>query len=196
MDYLSASVVLVGLLCILNLVLTYGMIRRLREQVADAGGKALEVPRSVLGAGSTVGSFSAIDTEGGSLTRDDLSEGQWVTFMSPGCPACEELLPLVAERARAYGPERVLAVVVRDADKDNAGEGNGVGEYLERLAPVARVAICDLGDELTAAFALTGVPAYVEMGRGGRIASSGRTLPHRAEEVRRTDRSRPAHEPA
>ncbi|MFJ5725978.1 hypothetical protein [Streptomyces sp. NPDC093149] len=139
MDYMIASVVLVGLLCVLNLVLTYGIVRRLREQVADVGGKALEVPRSVLGVGATVGSFSAVDTEGSSLTRDDLSEGQLVTFMSPGCPACEELLPLVAERAREYGPERVLAVVVRDADKDNVGEGSGVRAYLERLAPVARL---------------------------------------------------------
>ncbi|WP_432142165.1 TlpA family protein disulfide reductase [Streptomyces sp. bgisy084] len=188
MDYLIASVVLIGLLCVLNLVLTYGIVRRLREPVAGAGGKTLEVPRSVLGAGATVGSFSAIDTEGSSLTRDDLSEGQWVIFMSPGCPACEELLPLVTERAREYGPERVLAVVVRDAGKENVGEGDGVRAYLERLAPVARVTTCDLGDELTAAFALTGVPAYAEMGRGGRVASSGRTLPHRAEEEpRRTE---------
>ncbi|MFC9757323.1 hypothetical protein [Streptomyces sp. NPDC056921] len=188
MDYVIAIVVLVGLLCVLNLVLTYGIIRRLREQVADAGREPLEVPHSVLNAGATVGPFSAIDTEGGGLTRDDLSEGQLITFMSPGCPACEELLPLVAERAREYGPERVLAVVVRDADKDNAGEGNGVRAYLERLAPVARIMTCDLGDELTTAFALTGVPAYVEMGRGGRVASSGRTLPHRAEEEpRRTE---------
>ncbi|MFD5394242.1 TlpA disulfide reductase family protein [Streptomyces sp. NPDC127097] len=188
MNYLIASVVLVGLLCVFNLVLTYGIVRRLREPVAGAGGKALEVPQSVLGAGATVGSFSATDTEGSSLTRDDLPEGQLVTFMAPGCPACEELLPLVAERAREYGPERVLAVVVRDAGKENVGEGKGVREYLERLAPVARVMTCDLGDELTAAFALTGVPAYVEMGRGGRVASSGRTLPHRAEEEpRRTE---------
>jgi thiol-disulfide isomerase/thioredoxin len=188
MDYVTAGVVLVGLLCVVNLVLTYGVIRRLRERTAGTGGKGPEVPRSVLGAGATVGPFSTTDTEGGRLTRDDLSEGQLVTFVSPGCPACEELLPLVAERAREYGPGRVLAVVVRDADRDGAGEGNGVREYLERLAPVARVVTCDFGDELTTAFALAGVPAYVEMGPGGRVASSGRTLPHRAErEPRRTE---------
>ncbi|MET9146960.1 MULTISPECIES: hypothetical protein [unclassified Streptomyces] len=179
MDWLIASVVFVGLLCVLNLVLTYGVIRRLSRRADGADSRSPDIPRSVLAAGATVGSFSARDADGGALTRDDLSEGQLVTFMSPGCPACEELLPLVAERAGGHGPGRVLAVVVRDAGKDDSGDG--VRAYLERLAPVARVVTCDFGDELTNAFALTGVPAYVEMGRGGRVANSGRTLPHRAE---------------
>lgn len=179
MDWLIASVVCVGLLCVLNLVLTYGVIRRLSPRADGADSRSPAVPRQVLAAGVTVGSFTARDTEGGALTQDDLSEGQLVTFMSPGCPACEELLPLVAERAGGHGPGRVLAVVVRDAGKDDSGDG--VRAYLERLAPVARVVTCDFGDELTNAFALAGVPAYVEMGGGGRVANSGRTLPRRAE---------------
>lgn len=179
MAYLTVGLVLVGLLCVLDLVLTFGVIRRLREPQADAARAARDVPPSILAAGGAVGPFSAVDTAGRNLSRDSLSEGLLITFMSPGCPACEELLPLVVERAREYGPERVLAVVVLDKDKKA-----DTGEYTERLSPVARVVVGVLGDELTQAFEITGVPAYVEMGVDGRIASSGRTLPHRTHAVK------------
>ncbi|MBG0857419.1 hypothetical protein I2W78_37640 [Streptomyces spinoverrucosus] len=179
MTYLTVSVVLVVLLCLLNLTLTIGVIRRLRERAGDLAGSGLSVPALVVGPGGSVGSFSAVDTEGERLSQDSLAEGSMVLFMSPGCPACEDLLPLVAERAGEYGRDRVLAVVTRDEEKDAL-----LGEYLKRLSPVARVVVTEFGDELTEAFALKGLPAYVEMGAAGRVASSGRTLPHRTEPAR------------
>ncbi|MFD5387903.1 TlpA family protein disulfide reductase [Streptomyces sp. NPDC127074] len=179
MAYLTAGVIFVGLLCLLDLVLTFGVIRRLREQEpAEATGGLRDAP-SVLAPGSTVAAFSALDMMGGKLTRESLAEGLAITFLSPGCPACEEVLPLVVERARQYGADQVLAVVVREE-----GDDADPAEFMERLSPVARVVVTDQGDELTEAFALTGMPAYVAMGPEGRIADSGRTLPRRAGSVR------------
>lgn len=171
MAYLTTAVLLLALLCVLNLVLTFGVIRRLRAE-EPAGQPGTWPGRQALSAGATVGPFSAADIDGSGLDRDSLTEGLLVTFLSPSCPACEELLPLIVERAREHGSARVLAVVVRDRDKDV-----DFSEYVARLAPVARVVVTFLGDQLTEAFAIQGLPAYVEMGPDGRVASSGRAIP-------------------
>ncbi|MFD7325752.1 TlpA family protein disulfide reductase [Streptomyces sp. NPDC059875] len=181
MAYLTASVVLLGVLSLLNLALTFGVVRRLRERPADAtggGGGEMSVPALVAAPGAHIGTFSAVDTEGSVVDQDALDDGSMVLFMSPGCPACEDLLPLVAERAGQYGRDRVLAVVTRDDEKEAR-----LGDYLRRLSPVARVVVTEFGDEVTRAFAVKGMPAYVEVGADGRVAGSGRTLP------RRTDRA-------
>ncbi|GGT43086.1 TlpA family protein disulfide reductase [Streptomyces purpureus] len=178
MAYLTASVVLLGVLGLLNLTLTFGVVRRLRERPADATGGEMTVPALVAGPGALIGTFSAVDTEGSVVDQDVLDDGSLVLFMSPGCPACEDLLPLVAERAGEYGRDRVLAVVTRDEEKEAL-----LGDYLKRLSPVARVVVTEFGDEVTRAFAVKGMPAYVEVGADGRVADSGRTLP------RRTDRA-------
>ncbi|MET9323497.1 hypothetical protein ABZX75_25395 [Streptomyces sp. NPDC003038] len=176
MAYLTAGVVLVGLLCLLDLVLVYGVIRRLRQ--AEAPSKRPDV-RTVVQAGDVVAPFRAIDTTGRPLSLEAVPEGMTVMFLAPWCAACEELLPLVAERAAAYGPDRLLAVIEEDP-KEDAG---ALEEYLERLSPVARVVVVRDGDELTEAFAVTGLPAYVEMGADGVVARSGRTLPRRTDRV-------------
>ncbi|GAB2844506.1 hypothetical protein GCM10027176_55270 [Actinoallomurus bryophytorum] len=171
MAYLTAGLLLVGLVCIFDLLLTFGLIRRLRQRPVDPSAGE-PIPESVLATGAVVGRFTTTDTEGRELTQDGLAEGLIVTFLSPGCPACGEILPLVVERAREHGPGRVLAVVVRDDEKDT-----DPGEYIDRLSPVARVVVTSLGHEVTQAFAVRGLPAYVEMGAEGRVVSSGRALP-------------------
>ncbi|MBL1101799.1 TlpA family protein disulfide reductase [Streptomyces coffeae] len=178
MAYLTTAVVLLGLLGLLNLALVYGVVRRLRTAGPAHSGAGPGTDK-VLGPGGAVAPFTALDTQGRPLTLDALSEGLIVLFLAPWCAACQELLPLVAERAAAYGPERLLAVV----EEDPTQEGGGVAEYVERLVPVARVAVVRDGDELVEAFQVTGMPAYVEMGAGGIVASTGRTLPRRTDTV-------------
>ncbi|MET8454279.1 TlpA disulfide reductase family protein [Streptomyces sp. NPDC005209] len=179
MAYVTAAVVLLGLLSLLNLALVYGVVRRLHTSDPALSGPG-RGPDKVLGPGGAVAPFTALDTDGRQLTLDDLTEKLTVLFLAPWCAACQELLPLMAERAAAYGPERLWAVI----EVDPAQEGGGVAEYVERLAPVARVVVVREGDELVEAFQLTGMPTYVEMGAGGIVASTGRTLPRRTDLVR------------
>ncbi|MFF9672153.1 TlpA family protein disulfide reductase [Streptomyces eurythermus] len=181
MPYLIAAVLLLALLGLFNLALTFGVARRLRERPASPAGEGRD-RASGLAAGAPVGAFSAVDTDGRTLTHEDLPDGLMVVFVSPGCPACEETLPHVVERAREYGRARVLAVVIRDGD-----EPGDIAPYVERLTPVARVAVTDMGGELTTAFDLKGLPAYAEMGADGRVAGTGRILPRRP--VRDQDRA-------
>ncbi|GHG93460.1 TlpA family protein disulfide reductase [Streptomyces rubradiris] len=181
MPYLTAAVLLLALLGLFNLALTFGVVRRLRERPAAPAGEGWD-RASGLAVGVPVGAFSAVDTDGRTFTHENLPDGLMVVFVSPDCPACEETLPHVVERAREYGRAHVLAVVIRDGD-----EPGDIEPYVERLTPVARVAVTDMGGDLTTAFALQGLPAYAEMGADGRIAGTGRILPRRS--VRDRDRA-------
>ncbi|MGW7042169.1 TlpA family protein disulfide reductase [Streptomyces avermitilis] len=172
MPYLTVAVLLLALLGVLNLALTFGVVRRLRERPGSSVGEEWD-RASQLAVGAPVGAFSAVDVDGLPFAHDDLP-GLMVVFVSPDCPACEETLLHVLERARAYGRERMLAVVIRDGD-----EPGDPGPYVKRLTPVARVAVTDMGGDLTTAFALRGLPAYAEVGADGRIAGTGRILPGR-----------------
>lgn len=182
MGYLTALVTLFCLLGIVNLLLTIGVVRRLRAQhsgqsrSAPAGGDPFK--GSMLSVGESVGSFAVPDIEGKPLTRDSLREGMLVAFLSPGCLPCEELLPAVVAQARTAGPDRVLAVVVMDE-----GNGSRPDDFVAALSPVARVAVTRLDGDLARAFDLQGMPTGVRMGPDGRIAATGRALlrgPHAA----------------
>lgn len=180
MAYLTAAVTLFGLLSIVNLALTLGIVRRLRTQRHESPPTAKGDPfkGSGLSVGEPVGSFSVRDTQGRPLSRDSLREGMLVAFLSPGCLPCEELLPSVVELGRAAGPGQVLAVVVLNEDG-----GARPDAFVAALSPVATVAVTRLEGELTRAFSIQGMPTGVRMGPEGRIAASGRALlrvPHPA----------------
>ncbi|MBL1082294.1 TlpA family protein disulfide reductase [Streptomyces actinomycinicus] len=181
MAYLTAVVTLFGLMSIVNLILTFGVVRRLRTQ-EDGSTPAAEgdpFQGSGLTVGEPVGSFSVHDTEGRPVTRDSLREGMLVAFLSPGCLPCEELLPGVVELARTAGPGQVLAAVVVDGD-----DGARPDAFVAALSPVATVAVTRLGGELTRAFEIKGLPTAVRIGPEGRVAARGRALLRVAHSVR------------
>ncbi|MYS86158.1 TlpA family protein disulfide reductase [Embleya scabrispora] len=167
MAYLTAAVVFFGLLCVLDLVLTFGVIRRLREMGTEpAMGRASSDP-SHIEAGAVAARFTAIDVDGLPVTRQDLTRDHLVAFVSPGCPTCEDSLPSLVARAAELGPRRILAVVVLDEDK-----GTDPDAFVAALAPAARVVVTRIDDELPRAFGIKGLPAYVVTGPDGRVAHS------------------------
>lgn len=146
MPFLIAAVVLVGLLCTLDLILTLGVIRRLREHTELLSQRPEGGLRPALPVGGEVGEFTTSTVDGETLTRDALREETVVAFFSPGCQPCEEKLPRFVEYARAVpgGRLRVLAAVVGDA-----GEA---GALVAELSPVARVVVEEHDGALSAAF--------------------------------------------
>ncbi|MFD0472431.1 hypothetical protein ACFQ0B_32145 [Nonomuraea thailandensis] len=128
MAYLVAAVVLVGLLCMVNLLLTVGLIRRLRRQSPPQPPMA-----AGLAPGGSVPRFAATTTSGEPVSDELLGAPALVGFFSPGCRPCVDLLPLFAERARGTS-DGVLAVI---AD----GPGGDATVYLEQLEQVARVVV-------------------------------------------------------
>jgi hypothetical protein len=167
MVYLTTAVVLVGVLCVLNLLLTYGVIRRLREHNELLAQRPVGLPDLIIGAGSAVGAFTASTVDGDSLNADDLAPGTVVGFFSPGCSACVEKLPRFVDASAAHpgGQDRVLAVVV--------GPEDAAAEYVSALSPKARVVVAPHGSEIEKAFVVKGYPSFALVGADGVVAVSG-----------------------
>ena len=162
MPYLAAAVVLLGVLCVLNLLLTIGILRRMRAQ-GDQSGRH-PGPMFALGPGSPIGEFAAVTTTGEPVSHDTLTGT--VGFFSAACEACHVMLPRFVEHARQAGREDVLAVV-----------GGADAGLVEALTPVARVVVADLdGGPVARAFQNTWTPALYLVGDDHRVAAAGATL--------------------
>jgi hypothetical protein len=161
--YVVAALVVTNVLTLLNLLLLFGVIRRLREQPAPPG---LPGPTAVP-VGTLIDAFTTADTDDRPLRRDDLPEGAVVGFFSPGCAPCEALVPKFVARAEGLpgGREQVVAVVVGPTD-EAAG-------YVARLAPVARVVVEEPSNGVLArAFHVPGYPTVFQLDGDGRVLIS------------------------
>ncbi|MEV5707125.1 TlpA disulfide reductase family protein [Actinoallomurus sp. NPDC052274] len=157
MPYLAAAVVLVGLLCVLNLLLTLSLIRRLREQGAAQPRHA--GPPTVLKPGSEVGDFATTTVDDEPVSRADLIG--LVGFFSAGCEPCHELAPRFA--GLATGLPR-LAVVTGDDP-----------ELVAVLSPAARVVVEGYDGVVSGAFQNTWTPSlYLIDGEHRVVATGGR----------------------
>ncbi|WP_238153621.1 TlpA disulfide reductase family protein [Streptomyces xinghaiensis] len=160
MPILTAAAVLAGLLCVLDLMLTLGVIRRLREHTAlltDLNGG----PASIK-AGEEVGEFTTLTVEGKPLNRAAMAEETLVAFFSPDCGPCQEKMPKFVEYASTLpgGRDRVLAVVVAEPH-----EGT---EFLSALAPVAQVVRESPDGPVGTAFKVRAYPLVLAVARDRR----------------------------
>jgi len=156
MPYLVTAVVLLGVLCMLNLLFTLGILRRLRTQTTWTPD-----PMFALSPGSTVGEFSVTTTTGEPVSSDSLAG--LVGFFSAGCEACHAVLPQFTERATQMPYGSVLAVVGGDDE-----------ETVRALTPVARVVVADLdGGPVARAFQNSWTPALYLLDDNHRVISAG-----------------------
>lgn len=169
--FLIALVGLVGAIAMLDLLLTVGVIRRLRQHtdklatLQNLGGAPVQI---VIGAGEQVGEFAATTTDGEPVSRDLLLEHTLVGVLSPDCSACQEQLPTFVERAKNFpgGRGQVLAVL--------AGEPAQVEQYRQQVAPVARVVIePPIEGAVAAALHVQGWPAFAVIDAAGTVLASG-----------------------
>ncbi|MEV6926139.1 TlpA disulfide reductase family protein [Dactylosporangium sp. NPDC051485] len=168
MPFLVAAVALVGLLCLLDLLLTVGVVRRLREHTeqlallaagAGGGGGALPV-------GATVPAFEAVSTAGERIALDD-PDGTVVGFFSTTCAPCEQMLPDFVDYAASLpgGRSRVVAVLVGEE-----GEGS---VKAAALAGVSRVVTEPRPGALAAAFGTSTFPTVYVVSPDRSIVVSG-----------------------
>jgi len=166
MVLLAAIVIVVGVLCLLNLLLTFGVIRRLREHtemIARAGSTGRPSPLG-LQAGEPPGSFSAVTTDGEAVPGT--SGLAVVAFFSTSCSGCLRRVAPFTEYVGRYGvpKESVLSVVVTD-DGD-------ASKYLESLGAVSRVCVEQDGGAVGSAFKVRGFPAFCLLGADGSVVAS------------------------
>ncbi|MFI6744464.1 TlpA disulfide reductase family protein [Nonomuraea sp. NPDC050451] len=160
------AVVLVGVLCMLNLLLTVGVIRRLRRQAASA--PFLSPMAEGLAIGEKMPAFAATTTDGEPISDELLDGSALIGFFSPSCEPCRELMPRFIDHARQTSGT-VLAIVVADSDKEAAAD-------VERLAEVARVVVEAPRDAIQSAFKVAAYPALFLIGAEGRVTDNDPTL--------------------
>lgn len=166
MPILIAAVAIVGFLCALDLLLTFGVIRRLREHTTmlSGQGRPAEPPQG-LSVGELPAEFSATTTDD---ERVDGTAGlRLVAFFAAWCSVCPERVPSFLEyvSGNGIGRDSVLAVV---ADGDSEAP-----PYLGQLADVARVSIEPTSGAVSAAFQVTSFPTFVLLDSDGAVRASG-----------------------
>jgi thiol-disulfide isomerase/thioredoxin len=168
MVFLAGGAIIAIALTILNLLLTFGVIRRLREhteQLSQRPGMG-SVPDLMLGVGESPESFTATTTDNEQISLETLGE-QLVGFFSPSCGPCKEKAPLFAERAGAGPRTATLAVVLGSPDEAR--------ELVARFEPVARVVVesdTETGS-VSKAFKVKGFPAICTLDGDGVVTASG-----------------------
>jgi hypothetical protein len=163
---LIAAVILVGAVCITDLLLTFGVIRRLREHTALLGEvRGADVPVTGLAAGETPDPFTSV-TVHGTVTAGPAGL-RVVAFFSKHCSACPGRVGPFIDYVRAshLSHADVLAVVTGPPDEPVP--------YLEQLAEVAQVCAEDSGGELAKVFKVSGFPAFCLLDAGGAVRASG-----------------------
>lgn len=165
MPYLTVAVVVVGVLSVLNLLLTFGVIRRLREHTELLSTRRDEPSFDVIAAGQRPGEFAVADVEGKPVRSDDLEDGTLLGFFTPTCEACKEKLPefLATAAAMPGGPDKVLAVVAGALDDGGAAAGAEGEALIAELGRVARVVPEPHDGPVSAAFKVVAYPSWVLM---------------------------------
>jgi len=179
MPVLVAAVVVIGLLCVIDLLLTLGTIRRLREhtdlltRLASAldgtATRARSDPKPMVG--TEIGPFTAVTTAGEILDAAALPADTLIAFFDPGCAPCEDLRPdfLRYAAGRPGGRDRVVAVV--NARPDEVVPPGRIAE----LDAVARVVVGPAAEAVRTAFDVHGWPTLCTVA-DGRITASGTDL--------------------
>jgi peroxiredoxin len=168
MPYLIAAVVVVGALCLVDLLLTLGVIRRLREhtELLSARSGPSMPEQATITAGDRPAAFTAEDTDGEPVDRDSPAP-RLLGFFSTSCPACTEMLPTFVEHAARFpgGRPQVLAVV--------AGAPPDIHELTNDLVGVARVVVEEPQGPVATAFEVTGYPTWCLLDEHGVVRDSG-----------------------
>ncbi|GAA3211790.1 TlpA family protein disulfide reductase [Actinocorallia longicatena] len=164
MEFLVAAVVLVGAISVVNILLTVGVVARLKEHTALLA-RSGHGAAAVLGVGEMVPEFTTTTVRGETLTTGSLGEETLVGFFSPSCDPCKELVPEFLVHAQVAGDRqgRPVAVVV--------GKDEGAAEFAARLSEVATVVVEDLRGPVSGAFGVSAFPSLVLVApEGGGVA--------------------------
>ncbi len=152
---------------LLNLILTLGVIRRIRQHTELLNEQRRKPTPSM---GDMPAAFVAKTVAGSTLTRESLQTPALIGFFTTGCEPCETALPLFISYAAAFSgsPERVLAVVI--------GPQEEAAAYNLRLAQVAQVVVEYPDGPVQTAFSVDGSPAFGILDERGVVSLATRSV--------------------
>jgi hypothetical protein len=169
MPVLIAAVTLAVILCLVNLVLTFGVVRRLREH-SGLLSQQLTLPEvTQLLPGQAPDAFTAVSAAGRQL--HNATGVRVAAFFSTQCSVCpERVQPFIDYvSGQGFSQDDVLAVVVGNGKPD----GSAAAPYVDQLARVATVCTEHDGGGVSTAFKVTGFPAFCLLDADGLLAASG-----------------------
>lgn len=165
MRLVAAGEVVLGALLLFNLLLTFGLIRRLRQ--VQSGVSADPDGPTLPDIGTAVGGFRATVTTGAAVSSDDLARGsRLVGFFSLTCSPCQALKAALLTDPPA---ERFLAFVLYDEEPDLASAATTMAE---ELAAIADVAVVRTESAATRAFGIRAYPSLIRV-EDGVITAAG-----------------------
>jgi hypothetical protein len=167
---LTTAVVLLAVVVALHLLFTFGLVARIRELHQQGGGVPARDP-DLPQPGSVVRPFSVTDTDGGTITEDDLSGPVHVGFFSVGCVPCRTL----SDALVADPPAATFLSIVAGNPADEA-----TGRMVAKVGALGRVAVIDVDDPVPTAFGVNSFPTLVHT-HGGVVTASGSRLSHFAD---------------
>jgi hypothetical protein len=165
MPVVDAAIAVVGVLCVLDMLMTFGAIRRLREHTELLRALSVpDVPVIGLAIGESPGAFSAV-TAGGQPVSN-LDGYRLIAFFSTSCSICPERVAPFAHYVAQHrlAQDAVLAVVV--------GPVTEPPPYLDQLAEVAQVCVEGHEGELGNTFKVVGFPAFCLLDSGGVVTAT------------------------
>ncbi|WP_053736634.1 hypothetical protein [Nocardia sp. NRRL S-836] len=157
---LTAAVAVCVTLTVLNLVLLFAVIRKLRDQPQQP-----EFVPQTLTPGSAVRRFEAKTTTGATITEESLTS-MVVAFVSPSCAPCRDLVASIRQTVPRLG-EPLLLVVVEELDDATRAAVAGV----DGVTVVADTE----SNALTSAFGVSSFPTVARLD-GRLVVSSGSKL--------------------
>lgn len=145
---LTVGVIIAIALTVLNLLMSFAIIRRLRDLESRGGGHAHhdgDLADDLPAAGTRIGAFSVPTVDGDQLDEQALAgEPVLVAFLSATCGPCKDLLPALAARP---DPDRARTILFVSDDGDEAAK-----EFAESLRVHGRVALADSQGPVGTAF--------------------------------------------
>lgn len=170
---LTAAVVLLAVLVLLNMSVTAAMVRRLRhveegrQRPPDLGGLAV---------GAEVPAFEATAVDGHPLTAEALSDRRTVVaFYSTSCEGCRVQAPGFAAEAKRLAAEGTQVVSVLML-MGGARDGDGPDGLRDLLASAGHLVVEDGVGALATSFEARATPSYFAVGPDRRITGKGLTL--------------------
>lgn len=168
MPAIIAALSVVGLLCLADLLLTFGVIQRLREHTEMLRDRQIPAGRPVIGlpAGRAPEPFTLVTYDGVAVTGP--AGLRLVGFFSASCLVCPERAAPFAAYARSHqlAPDETLAIL-------QVPDGAATPSYLSELVEVARVSVQPHDNPVAKAFAVAGFPAFCLLDTDGAVVSSG-----------------------
>ena len=158
MSVLAAVTAVLAVATAFHLLITYGLVRRLRAHtdllaVLTAGASRL------LPAGTPIPAFTAETTGGDTITQASLWHPAAVALLAVDCPHCRTNLPdfIAYAHGGGYAPAQILAVVTSGEHTDPAARDTMVGA----LTPHAAV-VCEpsQGGTITTALSIQAFPTF------------------------------------